>query len=725
MNRLLIVSNRLPIKVQKVKDTFTVKKNIGGLATGLGSFYKDYNSSWIGWPEISHSIQENDKEKIESKLLDLNCYPVDLAKQDVDFYYEGFSNSTIWPLFHYFIQYAEFHKDWWDSYVRVNSVFLKKIQEIAKKDDIIWVHDYHLMLLPQLIRKVLPTATIGFFLHIPFPSFEIFRLLPWRKEILNGLLGADLIGFHTYDYVRHFASSVHRLMGIEPKLGRFAVSNRLVHVDCFPMGIHYQRFVDLSYKEKTLRELQKVRKKVGDKKIILSVDRMDYTKGIVQRLEAFDEFLNKYKEYHEKVTFILIVSPSRSAIKDYMSLKRDIDRHVGTINGKYGTIGWVPLWYLNRSVSEHNLIALYRCADVALITPQRDGMNLIAKEYIATNVEKKGVLILSETAGAANELSEAIIVNMNNLDEISNAIYRALEMPKEEQIRRNVLLHQRIKRYDVITWAHDFIDNLKTIKNDEKVMYPTYLTENHEKDILFSYKKSKRRLFLLDYDGTLVHFYDDPDDATPPQKIIECLLTLARNPKNTVVIISGRTKESLSNFFKDHTIHLVAEHGAWTKENGKWNILESKSYEWKDQIRPIIERFVDRTPGSFLEEKEFSLAWHHRKSVPELSEVRRRELVELLMILTANFQTQVLEGDKVVEIRDSHINKGIAASKYINSIHPDFILAIGDDYTDEDLFSVIPEDGVAIKVGLHRSRAKYNLKTPDEVGDLLCKIAKI
>ena len=470
MRRLLIVSNRLPVTVEKRKDGLHFLQSPGGLATGLGSFYKSYDSIWVGWPGItSDKTNKEERKGIEAKLMsEFRCHPVFLSQNDIERYYHGFSNKTLWPLFHYFTQYVIHDKTFWETYKRVNDLFSEVISTIAKKDDIIWIHDYHLMLLPKLTRERLPDATIGFFHHIPFPSFEIFRLLPWREEILEGLLGADLIGFHIDDYTRHFLISIHRLLGYEYTLGQIQADDHIIRVDTFPMGIAYERFSKAIQDPKLQKQVTRFRKKLSEHKVILSVDRLDYTKGIPQRLKVFNTFLERNPAYREKVIFILVAVPSRTQVEHYKWLKKQIDELVGQINGKFGTIGWTPIWYLYRSLPFHSLTALYSIADICLVTPLRDGMNLIAKEYIATKTDGKGVLILSEMAGAAKELGETIIVNPNNREEMVEALAKGLTMPEEEQIERNRVMQKRIQRYNVVRWKEEFIDRLVYAKKLQK-----------------------------------------------------------------------------------------------------------------------------------------------------------------------------------------------------------------------------------------------------------------
>jgi trehalose 6-phosphate synthase/phosphatase len=333
----------------------------------------------------------------------------------------------------------------------------------------IWIHDYHLFLLPQMIREKLPNISIGFFLHIPFPSSEVFRLLPWREEILNGIIGADLIGFHTYDYVLHFISSVRRLLGHENSLGRIMIGPRTVKIGSFPISIDFDHYSNAPLSEKVQKAKKDLLEQLGDRRIAMSIDRLDYTKGIPQRIRAYGRFLEKYPEYREKVTLIMVASPSRINVDTYKELKLEVEQLIGEVNGKYTRLGWVPIWYIHQNIPFEQLLALYSVSDIALITPLRDGMNLIAKEYIAAKSDHTGVLILSELAGAAKELGEALLVNPNNIEEIADAIYEALKMPREKQIISNEVMRERIRKYNVDKWASDFVSDLEAIKKIQNV----------------------------------------------------------------------------------------------------------------------------------------------------------------------------------------------------------------------------------------------------------------
>ena len=725
---MLIVSNRLPVAVKKREAGVNFQPTVGGLATGLKSFYQSYDSIWIGWCGVSSDdLKSTERTYIQDTLMEeYSNYSVFLSAEDVASYYLGFCNNTIWPLFHYFTNYAVYDRAQWRSYQNVNQLFCDAVAQIAQPDDIIWLHDYHLMLLPSLLRERIPDAQIGFFLHIPFPSSEIYRILPWRKEILEGLLGADLIGFHTYDYVRHFLSAVRQILGFEHNLGNIFAKKRQIKVDAFPMGIDYEKFESASEDAAVKEDVDKILERTQNRKIILSIDRLDYTKGILDRLEAFDYFLDNNPECTEKVVLILSATPSRVGVETYKLLKRQLDEKVGRINGDHGTIGWVPVWYQFKSHPFHTLLALYTASDVALVTPLRDGMNLIAKEFIATKTDGKGVLILSELAGAAREMGESLIVNPNNREEVAAAIKQALSMSEQEQRERNSRMQGRIRRYNVTKWAQDFIDKLFEVKNIQEKRYAKILTLESMQDLIQAFNESNTQLILLDYDGTLIPFADKPEQAVPDDALRNLLETLATRDNTTMVIISGRPRETLESWFGDLSLDLVAEHGAWIRIDGTWNPIEPMINTWKEQIRPIIEIFVDRTPGSFLEEKDFSLVFHYRKTEPLLAQVRMRELKDALMDMTSNLNLSILEGNKVIEIKNSGVGKGRAALRWISQDEKkwDFILAAGDDWTDEDLFEVLPDPAYSIKIGLGHSHARFNLNSVQEMRLLLKELEK-
>jgi trehalose 6-phosphate synthase/phosphatase len=715
MNRIIIISNRLPVTVKKNGKRLEYIDSIGGLSTGLKKYHEEADSVWVGWPGISEEdITSRERRSIEKTLKEkYKCLPVFLTKEEVDKYYFGFCNNTIWPLFHYFSSQTEYDNTTWEAYVEVNQKFYDRIKSTIGKKDTVWVHDYQLMLLPEIIKRHHPSVQVGFFLHIPFPSAELFRLLVWREDILRGLLGADLIGFHTYDYVRHFLSSTRRLLGLDDALNVINYEDRYVRVDSFPMGIDYKRFA-ATYDDKNLSpELLEFKKIKDAKKIILSIDRLDYSKGIPARIRAYHNFLDKYPQYKGKVRLNLIVAPSRTEIQNYELLLREIREMVSEINGTFGTLNWMPIWFLFKSFSQEELIAFYRNSDVLLVTPLRDGMNLIAKEYIASRTDFGGMLVLSETAGAASELAEAVIVNANDSDSVALGIKTALEMSSEEKTARNKVMHQRLQRYTVEVWAEDFLKQLKSTCDDVEVVALPKPIESHRDHMEKAYANAKKRILFLDYDGTLVGFKAIPEQAVPDMDLKEMLRELAADPKNTVVLISGRDRNILEAWFSDiPALNIVGSHGLWLKQPGqKWTLTATLENEWKDSIRPIFELYADRMPGAIVEEKEFALSLHYRRCNPDMVVAKLNELKQTLVSMTKSSSLVLQEGSKVLEIKDSRVNKGTATSLLIDHNGYDFLFGAGDDLTDEDIFKALPNGAYSIKVGLGRTAARFRTKS--------------
>ncbi|MFW6233817.1 MAG: bifunctional alpha,alpha-trehalose-phosphate synthase (UDP-forming)/trehalose-phosphatase [Spirochaetota bacterium] len=722
MSKIILVSNRLSVSARRSEDGFSYKPSVGGLATGLSSFFSRSDSLWVGWSGLADdTLTADERDEVKSTLRNEHkSVAVSLSSHDLDTFYYGFCNKTIWPLFHYFPTYVDYDPVLWHSYEHVNHKFFEELRSIIEPGDYVWVHDYQLMLLPDLIREEFPNTRIGFFLHIPFPSYELFRLLPWRNELLNGLLGSDLIGFHTYDYARHFLSSVRRLLGMDNNLGTIQGPNRMTKVDVFPMGIDYDKYSRSSTLPEVESEIERIRQSARGRRIIFSVDRLDYSKGIPNRIQAFKRFLERYPEYHGTVELIMIVAPSRTEVESYKELKRELDELVSTINGTYGTIDWTPILYFYRTFPFERLTAIYRVADVLLVTPVRDGMNLIAKEYVAARSDYRGTVVLSETAGAEREMSESLIVNPSDMDGIAEAIRTALELSPEEQERNNRRIHHRLSRYDVQFWARDFMDKLENAGESRARLQNRRLRGDNRTRLVQEYRDAQRRLLFLNYDGTLVRLGSDQTDGKPDAELLDTIERLASDSRNEVVIVSSRSREELESWLGHLNVGLVAGYGVWVKtRGGDWELTEHLNNDWMDSIRPILERYADRTPGSQLEEWEYSLAWSYRKAEPELGSVRVSELRDALLSLTSNLNLSIIEGHNILEVKNGDINKGRAASRWLNQSDWDYVLAIGDDWTDEELFSVLPPDSWSIKVGIDLSRAHWFLRDERRVRELL------
>ncbi len=729
---LVLVSNRLPYTVGVSQGSVTLTPSTGGLATSMRPLLEKGVALWFGWPGLSEEQAGDAKDEINRQLRTRGVVPVWLKAEEVENYYEGFCNATIWPLFHYFADKAVFNERYWDAYVRVNERFAEEIASRYPRGAIIWVHDYHLMLLPSMLRERLgDDVPIGFFLHIPFPNFEVFRQLPWRAEVLKGLLGADLIGFHTYDYMNYFLQSVSRILGLEQELNVIKYGDRLVKVDVFPIGVDFTGLRKMALSDDVMRKVEEFRKRLGGVKVIFSIDRLDYTKGLPERLRAFRRFLDKYPEFRGKVSYVFVVSPSRERVEEYARLRREINELVGEINGLYSTLSWTPVIYIRRFMPNDELLALYRLASVALVTPLRDGMNLVAKEYIAANVDRNGFLIVSEGAGAASELVEAIIVNPYNYDQVADAIKTALTLSAPERQRRLSALETRVSSYDVMAWASDFIESLKGFKkyqlDSAGEMSRRRLAGAALSMVMSSFNVSSKRILFLDYDGTLAPFAPLPSLAEPDPELISLLKSLASLPNTKVVIITSRSKVSIERLLPIQEIDIAAENGAWVREKGTWkNMVTTKDLRWKDEVVKLFSVYVKRTPGSFIEQKDYSIAWHYRNAPESLGEGRASELMDVLSRFVAIYpELSVVRLPKTIEVRLAELSKARAARYWLDRDKYDFVLAAGDSGDDESLFASLPPDSVTVKVGSGPTRAKYYVRSPMELRDALKKLSGV
>lgn len=730
--RLVVVSNRLPFQLLEKKKSVVMKESDGGLVSALKSYFESENNShlfssilWFGSADFPEARWERYKENPGPKGS-FEVVPIFIETKIYNKFYNGFCNATIWPLYHYFPSFVEFDEETFHSYEEVNQLFSSKLLSILQPDDILWIHDYQLMLLPGLIRQHRPEATIGFFLHIPFPSFEIFRLLhrPWKEKIIGGMLGANLIGFHTHEYVQHFLKTVQMVYGLDSQFRNILMKGRIIKTEMFPLGIDFDKFHNANNQKKVIDQLRQIRLNFQDKKIIFSVDRLDYTKGVTHRLTGFERFLHGHPEWRGKVVFILIIVPSRQIISKYNERKKLIEERVGQINGKYSSLQWQPIIYRYNNLPFEELCALYQVADVALITPIRDGMNLVAKEYVASQKEK-GVLILSELAGAANEMGEALLVNPMDKVEVAQSIQTALNMPLPEQREKIKILQGRLREYTVNHWVNDFLKQLEEAKEHQRAQLTKHLTPKLLDHITKKYREAEKRHLFLDYDGTLVPFTKHPTLAVPDPKLIDLLKQISSDPKTKITIISGRDSETLQTWFMDLPVNLVAEHGASIRlPNHLWKHHREMDQTWKPLMRPTMELYAQRSPGSFLEEKTHTLAWHYRNVDSELGFIRSRELLDNLHHLVRNTPLQIIDGNKVIEIRIAGIDKGFVAKQFLEEETYDFIMAVGDDKTDEDMFKVLAEKAVTIKVGTGHTAAKYNLSNQSEVIHLLNQFLK-
>ena len=710
--RVLIVSNRLPVNARLTAGGVRLAASSGGLATGLGPFHAQSPGLWLGWPgDLSHA-SEAQRADLDRRLHERRIVPVHLSADDIQRYYDGFANQVLWPLFHYQVDRVPADAAGWQAYADVNAVFAEAVVREYRPDDTIWVHDYQLMLVPALVRERLPQARIGFFLHIPFPSSEVFRILPWRREILRGLLGADLVGFHTFAYLRHFMSALLHVEGVEAQVDRVRVDDRDVHLGVFPMGVDAPAFAGMAADPDVRAHAAKIRADAGGRRIILGVDRLDYTKGIPRRLEAVHRLFDRHPELRDGMRYIQVAVPSRGQVDSYRSFRRNVEERVGRINGAYGTLQSLPVHYIHQSVSQRDLVALYAAADVMLVTPLRDGMNLVAKEFIASRADEDGVLVLSEFAGAAAELNGAMTVNPYDIDAVAEAMHRALHMPAEERRVRMRDLRRRVTEQDVHVWTRSVLERLHRLRpaDDPRPRVQPGPT------LLMALETAQRAMplrLLLDYDGTLAPFARSPELASPDDELLDLLERLAAAPGITLDIVSGRARDTLERWFGNLPVSLWAEHGFWHRRypGGQWTSAFRVPDDWQERVAPILKEFVATTPGSHVEMKTAALAWHYRKAPREFGTRQAHELRMLLGDLLSNQPLEVLEGTKVIEVRLRGVSKNLVAQRVADETVPaTAIVAIGDDRTDEDLFRALPASSITVAVGRPQTSARFHLE---------------
>ncbi len=727
MAQVTIVSNRLPISVKKAGGRLQFYPSVGGLATGLASYAEDKKNKWVGWPGIvSDDLTDEDMEAISKELETHNCYPVFLTQKQIDGYYNGYSNGILWPFFHNLPVGLTDQHHHWTVYKQVNQLFAETVMGLSEPESTIWVHDYQLLLVPEILRAERPYELVGFFLHTPFPPANVFKELPHGKSLLKGMLGSDLVGFHTDAYVQDFLECCQKLHVGKPSAEGILFDQRDVRVIDFPLGIDYTKFSRAGTSAVVQQHIRANRKKYGRRrKIILTVDRLDPTKGLVERLQAYEELLRANKRLHKKVIMVMLAMPSRAEIEVYKQLKKHMEKLVADINNTYGKRRWQPVHYMYQTVPFEELAALYRVADVAFIAPIKDGMNLVAKEYVASRPDKLGVLVLSETAGAAQELTDALLVNPKLPNSLVEGLSLALTMrPKELQQRLKGMRHQ-LATNTIHHWKRAFMSSLQSsnVNFQERTKHLAGATLDQ---MLSDFARAKHPTLLLDYDGVLTGLADKPSEAKPSTGTLKLLRELAGKVAGGVLVISGRSRQNLDDWLGNIPVTLAAEHGALMRPStsAKWRKVVDVPSNWKKLIQPVLQKYAHKTPGAFVEEKECSLVWHHRTSPEFYAQKNITILRRTLQPLLKPMGLAMYRGNGVLEIKSPEANKGVAAQDWLNKKH-DFVLAFGDDYTDEDTFAALPDFAYTVKVGRGKTLARYRVNSVDEVHKVLQKLAKL
>ncbi|VFQ89925.1 unnamed protein product [Cuscuta campestris] len=782
-DRKVVVSNMLPLHAQRDKETSQWRFSLDEdslLLQMKDGFSPETEFLYVG--SLKVEIEPSEQEEVAQRLLDeFKCVPTFLPLEIHKKFYYGFCKQYLWPLFHYMLPMCPDHGDrydrhLWQAYVSANKLFADKVMEVVNPDnDYIWIHDYHLMVLPTFLRKRYHRVKLGFFHHSPFPSSEIYRTLPVRDDILKGLLNCDLIGFHTFDYARHFLSCCSRMLGLdyESKRGHIGLDyfGRTVYIKILPVGIHMGRLESVLNFSSTINKVKEIQEHFKGKKVILGVDDMDIFKGISLKLLAFEHLLEHYQEFRGKLVLIQIVNPARSSGKDVQEAKRETYSTTKRINERFGQPGYEPVVLIDRPAARYEKTAYYAVAECCIVNAVRDGMNLVPYKYVvcrqgssgmdeamgikSDSAQRTSMLVVSEFIGCSPSLSGALRVNPWDIEAVAEALNVAITMSESEKQLRHEKHYRYISSHDVAYWARSFMQDLERACKDHyskrcwgvglglhfRVLSLSPSFRKLSIDcILSSYKRTSRRAIFLDYDGTIV-----PQASiarSPSAEVIQCLSALSNDPKNTVFIVSGRGRSSLSEWLEPcDRLGLAAEHGYFIRWNksADWKCM-SADIEWKEIVLPVMKQYADATDGSSIETKESALVWHHQDADPDFGSCQAKEMLDHLENVLANEPAVVKRGQQIVEVKPQGVTKGLAAEKVLEIMAnrgkpPDFVMCIGDDRSDEDMFEGItkmvsgvcmptaPPELFACTVGQKPSRARYYLDDTSDVVKLLQSLA--
>lgn len=773
--RIIIVGNQLPLRAHRQDGdhewsfTWDDDSLLLQLRDGLG---EDREVIYIGC--LREEIDPNDQDDIAQILLEnFKCVPAFIPDDLFRKFYLGFCKQQLWPLFHYMLPLSpdlggRFDRNLWQAYVSVNKIFADKVMEVINPDDdFVWVHDYHLMVLPTFLRKRFNRVKLGFFLHSPFPSSEIYRTLPVRDEILRALLNSDLIGFHTFDYARHFLSCCSRMLGLsyESKRGYIGIEyyGRTVSIKILPVGIHMGQLQSVLELAETESRVSALRNRFKNQTVLLGVDDMDIFKGISLKLLAMEQLLVQKPDKRGKVVLVQIANPARGRGRDVQEIQSETYTTVMRINQRFGRPGYDPVVLIDTPLQFYERIAYYVVAECCLVTAVRDGMNLIPYEYIISRqgnekldkvlglsplAPKKSMLVVSEFIGCSPSLSGAIRVNPWNIDAVAEAMESALIVSESEKQLRHEKHYRYVSTHDVAYWANSFLQDLERACKDHMrrrfwdigfglgfrviALDPNFrkLSVEH---IVSAYKRTKNRAILLDYDGAML--MQGSVSSALNAEAVAILNSLCRDTKNVVFLVSGKDRKTLTEWFSScEKLGIAAEHGYFLRPNqdAEWETcVPGCDFYWKQIAEPVMKLYTETTDGSYIETKESALVWNYQYADPDFGSCQAKELLDHLESVLANEAVSVKSGQHIVEVKPQGVNKGLVAERLLVTMRqkemlPDFVLCIGDDRSDEDMFEVIrsakegptlsPVSEVfACTVGRKPSKAKYYLEDTTDI----------
>lgn len=781
-DRMIIVANHLPLKAKRRPDnegwTFSWNEDsiLYRLKDGLP---EEMEVQYVG--SLCVDVDPIEQDDVSTYLLEkFQCVPTFIPPNLMEKYYEGFCKKHLWPLFHYMLPFSpdhggRFDRSMWEAYVSANKIFSQKVIEVLNpEDDFVWIHDYHLMVLPTFLRRRFNRLRMGFFLHSPFPSSEIYRTLPVREEILKALLCSDIVGFHTFDYARHFLSCCSRMLGLEYQSKRGYIGleyyGRTVGIKIMPVGIHMghiESVMRLAEKENKFKEL---RQQFEGKIVLLGVDDMDIFKGINLKLLAMENMLKQHPKWQGRAVLVQIANPARGKGIDLEEIHAEMQESCKRINKEFGNSGYEPVVFIDQCISSSEKMAYYSVAECVVVTAVRDGMNLTPYEYVVCRQgipgaeadsdlvgAMKSMLVISEFIGCSPSLSGAIRVNPWNVEATAEAMNEALSMAEQEKQMRHEKHYRYVSTHDIAYWARSFLQDMERtcVDHFRKRCYGiglgfgfrvVALDPNFRKlsidDIESAYIKAKSRAILLDYDGTVM-----PQNSiikSPSERVISILNRICSDPNNTVFIVSGRGRDSLGKWFSPcKKLGLAAEHGYFLRRSQAhdWELsAQGSDFGWMQLAEPVMQSYTDATDGSCIEKKESAIVWQYRDADPGFGYSQAKEMLDHLESVLANEPVAVKSGQHIVEVKPQGVTKGLVAEKIFSSMAEkgklaDFVLCIGDDRSDEDMFEVIGDalsrsilhfnaKVFACTVGQKPSKAKYYLDDPSEVIIMLESLAE-
>ncbi|KAD4178999.1 hypothetical protein R6Q59_022558 [Mikania micrantha] len=742
--RLLVVANRLPVSaVRRGEESWSLEVSAGGLVSALLGV-KEVEAKWIGWAGVNVP-DEPGQRALTKALAEKRCIPVFLDEEVVHQYYNGYCNNILWPLFHYLglpqedrLATTRSFQSQFAAYKKANQMFADVVNEHYEEGDVVWCHDYHLMFLPKCLKDHNSNMKVGWFLHTPFPSSEIHRTLPSRSELLRAVLAADLVGFHTYDYARHFVSACTRILGLEGTPEGVEDQGRLTRVAAFPIGIDSDRFIRALENPQVQQHMKELKERFSGRKVMLGVDRLDMIKGIPQKILAFEKFLEENQYWRDKVVLLQIAVPTRTDVPEYQKLTSQVHEIVGRINGRFGTLTTVPIHHLDRSLDFLALCALYAVTDIAIVTSLRDGMNLVSYEFVACQDAKRGVLILSEFAGAAQSLGAgAILVNPWNITEVAASIGQALNMSAEEREKRHRHNFLHVTTHTAQEWAETFVSELNDTVVEAQQRIRQVPPPLPVEEAIERYLQSSNRLIILGFSATLTEPVDTPDrrggdqiremDLKLHPDLKESLIKLCNDPNTTVVVLSGSDRTVLDDNFGEYNMWLAAENGMFLRSTqGAWmtTMPEHSNMEWVDSVKHVFEYFTERTPRSHFELRETSLVWNYKYADVEFGRLQARDMLQHLWTgPISNASVDVVQGSRSVEVRAAGVTKGITIVRILGEIvHSksisspiDYVLCIGHFLgKDEDIYTFFEPELPYNSMGIPRPKLNDAAKGPGD-----------